>query len=237
MENNIDFYNEENKVSGSFFKFDNIGDEVKGTLIDVSEKDDSFKPGQKQKIYEIKNFEDGEILLVGGRPVIDPQMKNIRKGQIIAIKFEATKPAKKAGFNPVKLIQVYAPKNAEGTGPLMDEEWLAYNHDDNSSSEPSVSANPATPQTGSLNDGNFHEAEDGEITIEKVDFNTNKEATPVQETTTDPNKVAIDEIKALAISKLKVTEDMAFTKVMELTGLAIIPQNFVAIKNKLNEIA
>jgi hypothetical protein len=124
----------------------------------------------------------------------------------------------------------------------MDEEWLAYNSDDVNASASSECANTTVSQAGSANDSNFHESEDGEITIENVDFNapSTPSTSPTPATTAqevNPNKATIDEIKALAIIKLKVTEDMAFTKVMELTGLAIIPQNFEAIKKKLNEIA
>ena len=237
----IDFYNEENKVSGTFFDFKEIGDSIEGTLTGVSEKDDNFHPGEKQKVYEIERTSDGSIALIGGRPVIDPQMKNIRLGQIIAIKFEATKPSKVQGYKPTKLIQVYAPKNAERNGPLMNQAWINGQSEANLAEQSVLrGSTPSAPVQTPADPSGFKESEDGEITIENLDFSTTPTPAPVAPVApaveVDPNKAALDEIKALAIDKLKTTEDMAFAKVMETTGLAIIAPNFEKIKAQLNAI-
>ncbi len=101
------------------------------------------KEGQIQNIYELKAdmgtwhilddsqkiigtpivVEPGQYVIIGGTNVIDRQMKNIRIGQKVGLKFIEEVPSKTKGFAPAKIIKVYAPKNADGTA-VMDEEFL-----------------------------------------------------------------------------------------------------------------
>ena len=82
----------------------------------------------KKVIPEAVEVNENEIWSIGGTAVIDRQMKNIRVGQKIGLKFIEEKPAKTKGFAPAKIIKVYAPKNEDGT-PQMDQEWLEARRD------------------------------------------------------------------------------------------------------------
>ncbi len=46
---NVNYYDEENKVSGSFISFKELGESVEGTLIGLSEKNDNYNPGKNAK--------------------------------------------------------------------------------------------------------------------------------------------------------------------------------------------
>ena len=122
-----------------------IEDKIFGTLISKRTMKSTFpgKEGEEVFIYEMKadmgSFHElddkknpvdeptviqaGEIWNVGGKPGIDKQMRNIKIGQKVGLKFIEEVPAKTKGFNPAKLIKVFAPKNDDGTFK-MDEEFL-----------------------------------------------------------------------------------------------------------------
>ena len=134
-----DLMNDNNEVRTSWMKFNKIGDYVVGTLISVREIQSTLpgKENEMVKIYEIKadrgelhdtdnkkqvvesavSINEDEIWNVGGGVVIDSQMRNIKLGQKIAIKFTEEKPAQKKGFNPMKVKKVYSKGE-------MDETWL-----------------------------------------------------------------------------------------------------------------
>jgi hypothetical protein len=132
------------EVKNSFWKKNKIGDNIIGTLIGVREIQSQLPGKEKEmvKIYEIKadlgEFHDiddkknvieepitiaeGEIWNVGGGSkespsVIDNQFRNIKLGQKVKIEYVDDKPAKKKGFNPMKVVKVY-------TNGKMDEVWL-----------------------------------------------------------------------------------------------------------------
>ncbi len=135
-----DLFNDDNEVRTSWVKFSKVGDYVSGTLIGVREVASTLpgKEGEMTKVYEIKasagEFHDidekkqlidepiainaGEIWNVGGGVVLDAQMRNIKLGQKLGIKFTGEKAAQKKGFNPMKIKKVYSKGE-------MDEEWLA----------------------------------------------------------------------------------------------------------------
>ena len=124
------FFNEDNEVQNNWIKFNKIGDHVKGTLIDMREIDSRIpgQEGKKVKVYELKahygefhelddkkkiieppiEISDGEFWNVGGRPVIDNQMRNIKIGQVIGFQFTDEKPNTKKGYNALKIIKVRA---------------------------------------------------------------------------------------------------------------------------------
>lgn len=138
-------FNDDNEVRSSWVKFSKVGDFISGTLVGVREVPSALpgKEGKMVKVYEVKaqngEFHDiddkkaviepaikinaGEIWNVGGGVVLDAQMRNIKVGQVIGIKFTDEKPAQKKGFNPMKIKKVFAPKGNDGKGK-MDEEWL-----------------------------------------------------------------------------------------------------------------
>lgn len=140
-----DIYDEENVVPNNWVKFTLIGDNINGTLISVREVKSTLpgKEGELQKIYEIKadggsfhdvdgnkkpikppiEIKEGDYWNVGGGFVVDNQLRNVRLGQKVGIKFTDEKPNKTKGFNPTKIKKVYVPKDSNGL-PLVDQEWL-----------------------------------------------------------------------------------------------------------------
>lgn len=111
-------------------KFTKVGDKIEGTLIGRSQMESRIT-GEMQNIYEIKlkndapvidgeeqKFFPGDIWMVGGKKVIDNQMRHVRLGQIVAFVFDREVPSKTAGISAMKFIQIYA--NQES----VDKEWL-----------------------------------------------------------------------------------------------------------------
>lgn len=134
-----DLFNEDNEVRTSWVKFSKVGDYISGTLVGVREVKSTLpgKEGEMTKVYEIKasagEFHDiddkkqviedpisinaGEIWNVGGGVVLDAQMRNIKLGQKLGVKFTGEKAAQKKGFNAMKIKKVYSKGE-------MDEEWI-----------------------------------------------------------------------------------------------------------------
>ena len=113
----MSIFDTNNKVTGSFAKFEKFGDQVEGTLVDKRQTQDKMNPGKMQWIYELKGT-NGEIILVGGKPGIDMQMKNVRLGQVIGMRYEKDKPSANPALRPAKIVQVYANIN------VVDEQWI-----------------------------------------------------------------------------------------------------------------
>lgn len=147
-----DIFNEENEVQSNWIKFNvPLEDKITGTLIAIREMKSTLpgKEGEMVKIYELKAdsgsfheldekkkvipepvvVEAGSIWSIGGKPIIDRQMQNIKIGQKIGLKFIEEVPAKTKGFNPAKTIRVYTPKNDDGSYK-MDEAFLAERNGD-----------------------------------------------------------------------------------------------------------
>jgi hypothetical protein len=141
-----DLFNEENQVANNWVTWGSEGDFIAGTLIAVREMVSKL-PGQEGKkvpVYEIKadrgsfhqlddkknpieppvTIEALDIWNVGGKPIIDRQMKNLKLGTKLGIKYIETQPAKQKGFNPLKVLKVFVQRGKDNK-PLMDEEWLA----------------------------------------------------------------------------------------------------------------
>lgn len=147
-----DIFSEENEVQSNWVKFNvPLEDKITGTLIAIREMKSTLpgKEGEMVKIYELKAdsgsfhkldekkkvieepvvVEAGSIWSIDGKPIIDRQMRNIKIGQKIGLKFIEEVPAKKKGFSPAKTIRVYTPKNDDGSYK-MDEEFLAERNGD-----------------------------------------------------------------------------------------------------------
>lgn len=108
----------------NWMKWSNVGDSIKGTLVDKR-----LKPGssgfEDQWVYELTKVS------VNGKPAegnwfatvkasnnfILSRIKHVKLGEIIGFKFEATIPAKVKGYNDAKSIKPYL------FGP--DTEWDA----------------------------------------------------------------------------------------------------------------
>ena len=113
----MSIFDESNKITGSFFTFKKIGDEMEGTFVDKRQVPDKLNAGQMQWIYEFKGA-DGAIILVGGKKGIDMQMKNVRLGQVVGMRYERDIPNPNKAMKPTHVIQVYANPN------LVDKDWL-----------------------------------------------------------------------------------------------------------------
>jgi hypothetical protein len=95
-------------VESNWFKFNSVGDFIKGTLIDrrLQTGDDDF---DDQMIYEIKSVTDGNVYNVGisvKKTGTINRLKNCKLGEIIGIKFDEEIPATKKGFSPTKVLKV-----------------------------------------------------------------------------------------------------------------------------------
>jgi len=107
----------------NWFKFGKIGNVIRGTLVGVQEREDAYDPTKKQKIYEIKAelgyFNDivskvvqddateltaGEVYLVGGKTIIDRNMRHAVVGQRVELRY--TDDFDVGGGNVAKTIEV-----------------------------------------------------------------------------------------------------------------------------------
>ena len=147
MAKSKDAFDESNEVQSNWVKFNvPLEDKVFGTLIAKRQVKSTLpgKEGELVWVYEIKGeygsyheLDDkkkvietpvtigaGDFYSIGGKPMIDRQMQNIKIGQKIGFKFIEEVPSKTKGFAAQKVIKVYAPRNDDNT-PQMDEEFLA----------------------------------------------------------------------------------------------------------------
>jgi len=88
------------KVESEIFKFTDIGDEIEGKLISVSDSQT-----HDNKVYQLevgeKNF------TVFSTKVLETVMNNIKVGEDVKIVFKGTKPNPKKGQNDTKLFDVF----------------------------------------------------------------------------------------------------------------------------------
>lgn len=132
-------FSEQNEIKSAWLKFNKIGDWFTGTLIGKRQIKNTFpgKEGEMVNVYEFKasggqfhnldsnkqilevpvNIDPGQVWTLGGRAVVDNQMRNVKLGQKVGLKFTETKPAKTKGFADVKIIKVY-------TSGAMDPDWM-----------------------------------------------------------------------------------------------------------------
>ncbi len=118
----------ESKVEYNNIKFGKIGDWFKGTLTDNTRqmKNNLSQKGEMQTIFEFKahggSFHDivkkqvnaeatlipaGEFWsYITSKPAILNQMKNVKIGQIVGLRFAEVKEAKTPGFDDAKVIKV-----------------------------------------------------------------------------------------------------------------------------------
>jgi len=135
-------FSEENEVKSAWVSWGKPGDNVVGTLISRTQRENTIGgKTEMQTIYEIKSskgefhplkqddngnyvpeekpvvIEEGQIYNVGGKSAIDSQMRNVKIGQILGMKFMESVPAKEKGRYPTKVVKIFT------TGE-MDEEFL-----------------------------------------------------------------------------------------------------------------
>jgi len=106
---NDNFFTEENEAKSTWFKFEKIGDSIKGTYVNKSYKEarDNFPA---QEVYDLQ-MEDGSIVKVGSsKDFVRNSMKQAKLGQIVGFRYDSdfqTAESKKKGFAPAKTIKVY----------------------------------------------------------------------------------------------------------------------------------
>lgn len=129
-----DFFNDDNQVKGNYISWGKVGDYVKGTLVEVREKDCRLPnhEGERQKEYEIKVevgqfhnidenkmpvepsvvIERGQFYRFSGKAsfksALDDSMRKIKIGQIVGIRFSDEVPSKTKGYAKAKILKVYA---------------------------------------------------------------------------------------------------------------------------------
>lgn len=103
-----DFFNDSNIPESNWFKFEKVGDRIKGEVLEIYETEDKGNfPGQR--VFVLKK-DDGEVINVGLKRTSDYLMtrtKNVKLGDIFGAEFKAEIPAKVKGNNPAKSIEVY----------------------------------------------------------------------------------------------------------------------------------
>lgn len=141
-----DIFSAENEVRSNWVKWNKEGeDKIFGTLVDRRTVKSQMlgHEGEDVLIYDLKAdygsfhavddkkvlieepivVNEGEIWSIGGKNSIDRQMRNVKLGQKVGLKFTETKPSKTKGFAPAKIIRVFTPKADDGSF-LMDAEWV-----------------------------------------------------------------------------------------------------------------
>jgi hypothetical protein len=121
MNEQLDVFSMGMPQKGNFFYFKEVGDQIKGTYVDMYEGVDSFN--NEQYIYIIKD-DKGEFWRIGFRKsnsVMHDEMSKKSFGDIIGLRYEEDRPSKKYKGKTAKIIRVY-PYHKKGP---VDEAWLA----------------------------------------------------------------------------------------------------------------
>lgn len=153
-----EIFDESNEVASNWVTWGKEQDRISGTLVAVREMVSKLpgKEGQKIAVYEVKvsvgEFHQldekknpiepaiipnaGDIYNIGGKPIIDRQMRNIKLGTKIGLKYTETQAPKNKGFNPLKVIKVYVKRGMDNK-PEMDNEWLKEQQNSDAAAEAS----------------------------------------------------------------------------------------------------
>lgn len=133
-----DLMKEENEIKSQFISWGKPGDQFVGTLAGKREVENQISGTKElQTIYEFKMHEGSfhqldekknpiepailvirdEMWSVGGKAAIDAQMRNVKLGMIVGMKFIEEKPSQTKGYNPTKVIKIYCAKE-------FDQQWM-----------------------------------------------------------------------------------------------------------------
>ncbi len=124
-------WGEGKEVQSSWFKFEKVGDGVKGTLISRRYQEATTPGFPNQYIYELKDTE-GNAWNVGiseKKAGTVQRLNACKVGEVVGILFEKEIPSEKKGFRPAKALKVltfgmdesYAAMEA-ATTPSADED-------------------------------------------------------------------------------------------------------------------
>lgn len=98
------------EVSSNWFKFEKVGDAIKGTLLSKKDQPSSDPNFPDQLVCELKTAE-GDVWNVGVSVKKQGTVARLRKckvGEVIGIKFESEGEPAKKGFHPVKNLKIYS---------------------------------------------------------------------------------------------------------------------------------
>jgi len=126
---NDNLFDDKNQLKSAYISWGKPGDYFAGTLMGKRQMENKLKnPPEMQTVYEFKCSEgrfftldgnknpvadatvikEGDVYNVGGKKAIDAQMRNVKIGQVVGMKFIEETPAKTKGFNATKVIRVYS---------------------------------------------------------------------------------------------------------------------------------
>lgn len=111
-----DLFNEENVPESNWFKFENVGDKVGGTLVEVKDKAAQGVFGA-QRVFTLKKTDD-ELINVGvplAKDYIIGRANSAKLGDVLGFAFVKEVPSATKGFAAAKSIEVYV-KHVEGAG-------------------------------------------------------------------------------------------------------------------------
>ena len=235
----MSIFNEENKMKHDHFKTITIGDSLEGTFVKKRVIPNNNKVGENQNLYVIKQA-DGDFIDVYGKPGIDAQMEEVTLGQIVGFKYSAETPAKVAGHNPTKVVDVFSNKDQ------VDQVWIDANQDAIAAEAMEHSAPaqaPVAPETPSVAfvTGDVTPAQDlgpASSVEATIAGKTTEDLFPSTDTANEPTQEEIvAEINKIATDKLgATTPEEVKTKAMEKTGLAFIPGNLNNILTELKKL-
>ena len=136
----MSIFDSKNEVKSNWIQWGKVNDSIAGTLLakrtvpnnlpNAKEKtqtvyDIKTQGGEFHRILEDKSTEkeatkipEGEVWSVGGKAGLTAQLRNVKIGQIIGLKFVEQIASKTKGFNPTKVIKCY-------TAGEMDPEVMA----------------------------------------------------------------------------------------------------------------
>jgi len=109
-----DVFSEENIPESNWFKFENVGDKIAGTVVEIKDK-----PGQgvfgPERVWTLK-LADESLMNVGiplNKDYVIGRANTAKLGDILGFAFVKEVPSATKGFAPAKSIEVYV-KHVEG---------------------------------------------------------------------------------------------------------------------------
>jgi len=202
----MSIFDDNNKKGTTWWKYTKEGDQVEGTF--VAKKQIASDYQDEQTIYELLT-EDGNTIIVPGKPLIDDQMKNVRLGQIVGFRYTGEKPARRKGYKPTQVVDVFANKD------IVNKEWLAMQD----AAMQNDDAVPGGKEEGSIFNAVEAKTDTAEAATTEAPFVTEKEK--------------IDE---LAKTKLGADDNNIEQLVMQETGIAFIAENYNDILKTLEAL-
>lgn len=132
----------EQRPTGAFFSFKQIGDAVQGTFIDKYDGVDSYN--NEQSIIVLKG-KDGSIHNVGIKKTDTFLLDDVEKavlGDVVGFRYEEDKPSKKYPGKTKKIIRFYR------DALIVDAAWLAERAERAARFNLTAAAGPSAPSTG-----------------------------------------------------------------------------------------